>query len=188
MIIACDHCGKQGTLNKETYEGKRLRLRCPYCRQDFVFLVPLNGLEDTAIDQTIVAHSPQVIAPVAAEPSAPPAIPPPAPEPVHVAPPIPEPVAPPPPPPPAPPPAPAADDAAVHDAKRIARLIISEIKLYNQDKLARLSSRKEVLALLKNDLMKGKQHYDGRVASKLPSAGPDYFMETVKEILLAGKT
>lgn len=97
-------------------------------------------------------------------------------------------VQPPPPPPPAPAPAaPEASEALVNEAKRIARLVISEIKLYNQDKIARAKTRREVLDLLKNDLIKGKQHYNSRIGSKLP-AGPDYFMETVKEILLAGKS
>src|SRR5205085_8576698 len=114
----------------------------------------------------------------------PPAQPPPAPEPV-VAKPVPAAA----PPPPTPPPTPLAaepTDAVVLEAKRIARLIISEIKLYNQDKLARAKNKKEVLDLLKNDLIKGKQHYNSRIAAKLPG-GPDYFMETVKVILLAGR-
>jgi hypothetical protein len=81
---------------------------------------------------------------------------------------------------------PQADEALVTEAKRIARLIISEIKLYNQDKIAKSRNKREVLELLKNDLIKGKQHYNTRIASKLPM-GPDYFMETVKEILLTGK-
>ena len=78
-------------------------------------------------------------------------------------------------------------EAVVLEAKRIARLIVSEIKLYNQEKIARVATAKEVLDLLRNDLLRGKQHYDSRIAAKLP-LGPDYFMETVKEILLAGKT
>jgi hypothetical protein len=93
----------------------------------------------------------------------------------------------PPPPLPAPPaPATEASEALINEAKRIARLVISEIKLYNQDKIAKAKTRREVLDLLKNDLIKGKQHYNTRIASKLP-VGPDYFMETVKDILLAGK-
>jgi hypothetical protein len=78
-------------------------------------------------------------------------------------------------------------DATVLEAKRIARLIISEIKLYNQDKIARAANRREILELLKEDLMRGRQHYNSRIASKLP-LGPDYFMESVKDILLVGKS
>lgn len=78
-------------------------------------------------------------------------------------------------------------EAAVFEAKRIARLIITEIKLYNQEKIERAESQKEVLELLKTDLRRGKEHYNSRVASRLPIMGPDYFMDSVREILLAGK-
>jgi hypothetical protein len=77
-------------------------------------------------------------------------------------------------------------EAAVFEAKRIARLIISEIKLYNQEKIEQAGSQMEVLELLKSDLYRGKVHYNSRVSSTLP-LGPDYFMESVREILLAGK-
>jgi DNA-directed RNA polymerase subunit RPC12/RpoP len=82
---------------------------------------------------------------------------------------------------------PEAAEALILEAKRIARLIISEIKLYNQDKIEKASSKREVLEMLKMDLLRGKEHYNSRIAAKLP-LGPDYFNETVKEILLAGKS
>jgi hypothetical protein len=75
----------------------------------------------------------------------------------------------------------------VLEARRIARLIISEIKLYNQDKIDRTDSRKEILDMLQTDLMRGKEHYNHRIAGKLPLL-PDYFNETIDEILLAGKS
>jgi hypothetical protein len=78
-------------------------------------------------------------------------------------------------------------EALILEAKRIARLIISEIKLYNQDKIEKAESKREVLEILKVDLLRGKEHYNSRIAAKLP-LGPDYFNETVKEILLAGKS
>lgn len=77
-------------------------------------------------------------------------------------------------------------EVLILEAKRIARLIISEIKLYNQDKIERAESKRDVLDMLKEDLLRGKEHYNSRIAAKLP-LGPDYFNETVKEILLAGK-
>jgi|GEM_PF-1391868 len=81
----------------------------------------------------------------------------------------------------------AAAEVLILEAKRIARLIISEIKLYNQDKIERIESKKEVLEMLRMDLTRGKQHYNSRIAARLP-LGPDYFNETVREILLAGKS
>src|SRR5437867_1393012 len=90
MIIVCEQCGKKGTLEGESYAGKKLKLKCPYCAQAFLFSVPLNGdapLLSAALSQTT--------APPAFGPEAPtqPAV---KPAPAVVAPP------PPPPPPPAP--------------------------------------------------------------------------------------
>jgi predicted Zn finger-like uncharacterized protein len=80
-----------------------------------------------------------------------------------------------------------ATEALILEAKRIARLIISEIKLYNQDKIEKARNKREVLEMLRTDLTRGKQHYNSRIAGKLP-IGPDFFNETIKEILLAGKS
>jgi DNA-directed RNA polymerase subunit RPC12/RpoP len=169
ISIVCQKCGKQGTLEEDSYLGKRLRLRCPYCSGEFVFAVPKDGQGGQPEPAEIHAEAPQTS--LAAEEEAPPE--------VHDEQPVVE----------AAPPPPARseqDESLIHEAKRIARLIISEIKLYNQEKIAKAKTRKEVLDLLRNDLIKGKQHYNVRIASKLP-AGPDYFMESVKEILLGGK-
>lgn len=179
MNLACEHCGKEGSLENQVYAGKRLRLRCPYCTGSFVFRVPTNGSTgfahpDVTMPVAVSApkqdaaaqdHSDMTVMAPSAETTAPP---------VHMdtstlA-----------------EKAPEVDEALIIEARRIARLIISEIKLYNQDKIAKSKNKREVLELLKNDLIKGKQHYNTRIASKLP-IGPDYFMETVKEILLAGK-
>jgi hypothetical protein len=168
MIIHCEHCGKRGTLDEEAYSGKKVRLKCPYCSADFVYTVYLNGnLTAENVSNEILARPSTADSASAQE------------EPagglssatVSIQ----------------EPPASVGDEALVIEAKRIARLIISEIKLYNQEKISRARNKREVLELLKNDLIKGKQHYNSRIASKLP-IGPDYFMESVKEILLSGKT
>lgn len=176
MNLACEHCGKEGSIESQVYAGKRLRLKCPYCAGSFVYLVPPNGSGGFVNPDTVPAASRSQKSPATpesphitnlahpAETTAPP-------EPGDLT------VAEKP---------PEVDEALVNEARRIARLIISEIKLYNQDKIARSKNKREVLELLKIDLIKGKQHYNTRIASKLP-IGPDYFMETVKEILLAGK-
>lgn len=182
MILVCEQCGKQGTLDELNYSGKKLRLKCPYCSSQFIYAVPSNG-NGTAVGLETVIAPGHALAP---EPVAPPVrvVEDQLPDATIAAPmsalPKAEPAA----------PAMTSDpavEAVINEAKRIARLIISEIKLYNQDKLAKMGTRKEILHLLKNDLVRGKQHYDSRIASRLP-AGPDYFTETIKEILLAGKT
>ena len=146
MTIVCQQCGRTGSVDEQTYAGKRLRLRCPYCSHDFVLTLPENGagvLEDSRTEATV--DTPAISADQEAT------------------------------------------EAMILEAKRIARLIISEIKLYNQDKIEKAGSRREVLDMLKTDLLRGKQHYNSRIAARLP-LGPDYFNETVKEILLAGKS
>jgi hypothetical protein len=164
MVLVCEHCAKKGTLDELSYPGKRLRLRCPYCSREFIYFVPSNGhnvaveSSNTVFSRTSTDHT--VVEPAVQD--EPPAT---APEAV---------------------PDRVVDEGLIQEAKRIARLIISEIKLYNQEKIAKARSKREVLELLRNDLIKGKQHYNTRIASKLPM-GPDYFMESVKDILLTGK-
>jgi DNA-directed RNA polymerase subunit RPC12/RpoP len=146
MTIVCQQCGRTGSVDEQTYAGKRLRLRCPYCSHEFVFTLPDNGagvLESSQTGRT--ANEPGSLADQEAA------------------------------------------EALILEAKRIARLIISEIKLYNQDKIEKAGSRREILDMLRTDLLRGKQHYNSRIAARLP-LGPDYFNETVKEILLAGKS
>ncbi len=139
MTISCERCGREGTLDQQSYTRKRLRLRCPYCSHEFVFagLVSGNGSGTRGPGEISLAEQEAL-------------------------------------------------EAAVFEARRIARLIISEIKLYNQEKIEKTESKREVLELLKQDLTRGREHYNSRIASRLP-VGMDYFMDTVKEILLAGK-
>jgi DNA-directed RNA polymerase subunit RPC12/RpoP len=147
MTIVCQQCGRTGSIDEQTYAGKRLRLRCPYCSHEFVFTLPENGagvLEESSQAERTATEPVTSVDQEAAE-------------------------------------------ALILEAKRIARLIISEIKLYNQDKIEKAGSRREILDMLRTDLSRGKQHYNSRIAARLP-LGPDYFNETVKEILLAGKS
>jgi hypothetical protein len=165
MVLVCEHCAKKGLLDELTYSGKRLKLRCPYCSGEFIYIVPSNG-HDVAADSSQTVHSGNgrldhtVVEPSVSEDR--PALLQPEVQQAEV------------------------DDGLIQEAKRIARLIISEIKLYNQEKIAKARNKREVLELLRNDLIRGKQHYNTRIASKLPM-GPDYFMESVKDILLTGK-
>jgi len=166
MVLVCEHCAKKGTLDELLYSGKRLRLRCPYCSREFIYFVPSNG-HNVAVDSSNTVFS-RTDSPdhTVVEPAVrvePPATPPEAVAPEREV-----------------------DEGLIQEAKRIARLIISDIKLYNQEKIVKAKSKREVLELLRNDLIKGKQHYNTRIASKLPM-GPDYFMESVKDILLTGK-
>lgn len=120
---------------------------------------------------------------------------PPAPQAAAAVAPAPEPVAPPPPPPPAAAPAPAAtasgpdlsglsaEDQEVHKkAKRFAKLLVDEIKLYNQAKVAEGRQNKDLYSRLKEDIDKSKNTYEKRYGSTVAGSA-DYFNAEVIRIL-----
>jgi hypothetical protein len=110
-------------------------------------------------------------------------------------------VSPPPtPPPPAPPPAAAPAPApaappvramtpeqqkAHDDARRFARLVVSEIKLYNEAKVAEGRKTKDIYERLKEDVERGRQMYNDRVAADIRDA-TDYFQDELVRILGGG--
>ena len=116
--------------------------------------------------------APPVYAAAAAEPS---------PEPEHVPAPAMEPAA---------PPAPAAaptgmspEEEEVHKkARRFAKLLVDEIKLYNQMKVVEGRSHKDLYARLKDDIDKSRATYDKRYGSTSASSG-NYFTQELIRIL-----
>lgn len=102
--------------------------------------------------------------------------------------------APPPPPPRAPAPPPAAppvramspeQQKAHDDARRFARLVVSEIKLYNEAKVAEGRKTKDIYERLKEDIERGRQMYNDRVAADVRDA-TDYFQDELIRILGGG--
>jgi hypothetical protein len=96
--------------------------------------------------------------------------------------------APPPPPPRAVPPvrALAPEDQKAHDdAKRFARLVVSEIKLYNESKVAEGRKTKDIYERLKEDIERGRQMYHDRVSAHVRES-TDYFHDELVRILAGG--
>lgn len=94
--------------------------------------------------------------------------------------------------PPTPRPAPAAarglsaEDQKAHDeAKRFARLVVSEIKLYNEAKVTEGRRTKDIYERLKEDIERGRQMYHDRVAPGIRDA-TDYFQDELVRILAGG--
>lgn len=103
---------------------------------------------------------------------------------------------------PPPPPAPAATQAAAAEApapgeispedeevhkkaKRFARLLVDEIKLYNQQKVAEGRAHKDLYSRLKDDIDKSRGSYEKRYGQG--AAGPaDYFNKELVRILCDG--
>jgi len=95
--------------------------------------------------------------------------------------------APPPPPPPvAHAPAMSPEETKAHeDAKRFARLVVSEIKLYNEAKVNEGRRNKDIYERLKEDIERGRQMYADRVAPHVRDS-TNYFYDELVRILAGG--
>jgi hypothetical protein len=93
-----------------------------------------------------------------------------------------------PPPPPPPPPAseepdiPAEDQEVHKKAKRFAKLLVDEIKLYNQAKVTEGRQKRDLYDRLKEDIEKSRATYEKRYG-QTPAASGDYFSREVLRIL-----
>lgn len=89
---------------------------------------------------------------------------------------------------PPPPPAPAVppeEQKAHDDAKRFARLVVSEIKLYNEAKVNEGRRNKDIYERLKDDIERGRQMYNDRVAAHVRDRS-NYFVDELVRILAGG--
>jgi len=102
--------------------------------------------------------------------------------------------APAPPPPAAPTPPPSTPPARViapeeqkahDDAKRFARLVVSEIKLYNEAKVTEGRKTRDIYERLKEDIERGRQMYHDRVSGPVRESS-DYFHDELVRILAGG--
>jgi len=95
------------------------------------------------------------------------------------------PAAPPPPPPAAAPVLSPEEQKAHEDAKRFARLVVSEIKLYNEAKVNEGRRHKDIYERLKEDIERGRQMYADRVAPHVRDS-TNYFYDELVRILAGG--
>jgi hypothetical protein len=75
---------------------------------------------------------------------------------------------------------------AVDDARRIARLLVSEIKLYNERKVAEGRVAGDLYTRLKDDIERSRQVYAERTPEHV-RATSDFFHEELVRILAEGK-
>ncbi len=127
--------------------------------------------------QAMAAAAQAVSVPVAASAPAPVVVQPepePAPAPVEVA---------PPPPPPAPAAIPAGEEGEVHKkARRFAKLLVDEIKLYNQAKVTEGRQHRDLYDRLKDDIEKSRASYEKRYGNTVAKDG-NYFSQELVRIL-----
>ncbi len=77
------------------------------------------------------------------------------------------------------------DQKAHDDAKRFARLVVSEIKLYNEAKVTEGRRTKDIYERLKEDIERGRQMYHERVPAPIRES-TDYFLDELVRILAGG--
>jgi hypothetical protein len=77
------------------------------------------------------------------------------------------------------------DQKAHEEAKRFARLVVSEIKLYNESKVSEGRRHKDLYERLKEDIERGRQMYSDRVAAPVRDS-TNYFYDELVRILAGG--
>jgi hypothetical protein len=79
------------------------------------------------------------------------------------------------------------DDAKKHDeARRFARLLVSEIKLYNESKVDQGRRNKDIYERLKEDIDRSRQMYDERIGEDVRKSS-NYFYDELVRILADGE-
>jgi hypothetical protein len=83
---------------------------------------------------------------------------------------------------------PPSDDSKRHDeARRFARLLVSEIKLYNEPKVDAGRKNKDLYERLKEDIDRSRQMYDERIAEDVRKVS-NYFYDELVRILADGRS
>ena len=78
------------------------------------------------------------------------------------------------------------DERRLHnDARRFARLLVSEIKLYNEQKVSEGRNQSDIYERLREDIDRSRQMYDKRVAPPV-AARHDYFHQELVNTLAEG--
>ncbi len=77
---------------------------------------------------------------------------------------------------------PSEDERLHSDAKRFARLLVSEIKLYNEQRVAEGRANRDVYVRLKRDIDRSRDMYEKRVSASV-SRRVDYFHDELVRIL-----
>jgi hypothetical protein len=77
------------------------------------------------------------------------------------------------------------EQKAHEDAKRFARLVVSEIKLYNEAKVNEGRRNKDLYERLKEDIERGRQMYSDRVSAHVRES-TNYFFDELVRILAGG--
>lgn len=79
----------------------------------------------------------------------------------------------------------ASDDPLHEEARRLARLLVSEIKLYNEEQVEEGRRKRDIYERLREDIDRSRQMYEERVEARILKT-TDYFYQELVRILAAG--
>jgi len=82
-------------------------------------------------------------------------------------------------------PAGSGDQALHEEARRLARLLIDEIKLYNEEQVEAGRRARDLVSRLRDDIERARQTYEGRAHERV-RATTDYFRQELVRILAGG--
>jgi len=82
-------------------------------------------------------------------------------------------------------PAETGDDSLHEEAQRLARLLVTEIKLYNEEEVEEGRRNRNIYQTLREDINRSRQIYEERIDEKI-RAETDYFHEELVRILAGG--
>jgi hypothetical protein len=77
------------------------------------------------------------------------------------------------------------EEALHEEARRLARLLVSEIKLYNEEQVEAGRRNRDIYERLREDIDRSRQMYEERVEPRLVKS-TDYFYQELVRILAAG--
>jgi hypothetical protein len=77
------------------------------------------------------------------------------------------------------------DEALHEEARRLARLLVSEIKLYNEERVEEGRRNRDIYERLKEDIDHSREMYEARVEPRIVRT-TDYFYQELVRILAAG--
>ena len=77
------------------------------------------------------------------------------------------------------------DEALHEEARRLARLLVSEIKLYNEERVEEGRRNRDIYERLKEDIDHSREMYEARVEPRIVRS-TDYFYQELVRILAAG--
>jgi myo-inositol-1-phosphate synthase len=90
------------------------------------------------------------------------------------------------PPPPAPPGRPAEEERKREEARRFARLLVSEIRLYNEQAVQAGKISRDIYQRLKDDIDRSREMYEQRVSADVRGSS-NYFHDELVRILADGE-